>query len=603
MDGTGIKLKEFLGLKSLEVPFFQRPYVWGNKDFEALIDSLDDSPECLMPFFGSVILQEIVEESGEYLIIDGQQRCMTFSIIIRAILDVCKDEHVLSITQKSNLISYIYNVKVDAHRNETYSMKLTPSNPDQMTYEKIMDAKAERPVEIEDETKDPIENAYKYFFDYFSEDEARILSVFNRIDAENKSIIKITLSKKDDEQKIFDSVNSLGKTLSNADIIKNYIFQKLREKAKDDKERKDEITKLYYKYWDSIFASEEKRYFWNKEITVGRVKTDNLECFLKDFAIIKKIYTAKTTTGSYGLCNAFKEHVNGMESKELEKLVKEINAYAKVYYDYKEEFEELNVLAWNDSVNRLLLILNELDTTTFNPYILMVLKKKAKEAKSRFLNLERFILKRFIFDGTTKNYNQVCEKLLSSSDDKAYLDEYMEESPVNNTTYKDRFRKFTNRQARLLLFLIEMKKREGVEEKYSDTFKISTYSLEHIMPKKWHDNWLDVDSYDEEGKEVDRNNVEGFNANRDLAIKSLGNMALLTTKLNTSISNSDIKTKMEGKKGKKSKDGIKKYASSLITTKDIIDVYDETGKWDERNIYDYEKSYYDVLNKAYNLEK
>ena len=82
-----------------------------------------------------------------------------------------------------------------------------------------------------------------------------------RLIAENNSIIKITLSSKDDEQKIFDSVNSMGKSLSNADIIKNYVFQKLRENAKNDDVKKNQVTDLYNEYWDSVFMPMKRRIF------------------------------------------------------------------------------------------------------------------------------------------------------------------------------------------------------------------------------------------------------------------------------------------------------------------------------------------------------
>lgn len=93
MDGNGITLKSLLQCNALEVPFFQRPYVWEKEHFDALIDSLDESPETTMPFFGSVILKEFGgADSGQFLVIDGQQRCTTFSVMIRALLDVCEGE-------------------------------------------------------------------------------------------------------------------------------------------------------------------------------------------------------------------------------------------------------------------------------------------------------------------------------------------------------------------------------------------------------------------------------------------------------------------------------------------------------------------------------
>ncbi len=52
MNGNGIALKSLLQSNALEVPFFQRPYVWEEEHFEALIDSFEDSPEGVMPFWG-----------------------------------------------------------------------------------------------------------------------------------------------------------------------------------------------------------------------------------------------------------------------------------------------------------------------------------------------------------------------------------------------------------------------------------------------------------------------------------------------------------------------------------------------------------------------
>ena len=600
MDGHGITLKSLLQSNALEVPFFQRPYVWEVEHFEALIDSLEDSPEATMPFFGSVILKEFGGvDSGQFLVIDGQQRCTTFSVLIRAILDVC--EGFLSSNQVTRLIDCIYSVQENSDGDEIYKSKLTPSNPDKLAFDKVMDMGEGkvRPISVLDDSTESIEKAYKFFYDYFMLNTDKIKPFYMRLMAENKSIIRITLSSTDDEQKIFDSVNSMGKSLSNADIIKNYMFQKLRENAKQDEVKKNQITDLYNLYWDKMFYADDKKDFWYEEFTVGRIKTNNLECFLKDFAIVKKFYFAKKNTGAYGLCNAYKKYVNELNDSGLKEFVKAINEYAGVYYEYKTEFENMNEFKWCDYQNRLLLILNSLDTTTFNPYILMVLKEKAGEAEARFLYLEKFLLHRFIYDGTTKNYNQCCEKLLQVSDDKKYLDEYMADSPVINDSYKNKFRKFNNNQARLILFLVEMLYRDGQEDKYSDALRIDKFSLEHLIPQKWQTSWYAVDSYDENDMVIDRNTPEEFSLNRNRAVKSLGNMALLTTKLNTSISNSSMDVKMNGKATGNNNGGIKKYASSLVTTKMIIDEYETQKVWDERSIYKYEKLYFDKLNSFY----
>lgn len=515
-------------------------------------------------------------------------------------MDVCDENTHLSATQITRLIDCIYTVKEDSDGDEFYLTKLIPSNPDKKSYIKVMGTE-ERPLIISESTVDSIERAYMFFYNYFSINTEKIKAFYNKLISNNNSIIKITLTATDDEQKIFDSVNGMGKSLSNADIIKNYIFQKLREFAKDDEVKKEHITDIYYTYWDSIFYVDEKKDFWYSEKTVGRIKTDNLESFIKDFAIIKKIYTAKKTTGTYGLCNAYKEYINRLSDDELRLFIKEINGYAQVYFNYKTEYETINEFIWKDYKNRLLLILDNLDTTTFNPYVLKVLKEMPQQAENRFMNLEKFIIHRFIYDGTTKNYNQCCEKLMTVEDDARYLNEYMKDSPVQNDSYKIRFRKFNNNQARLLLFLVEMYCRNGEEDKYSDGLRIDTFSLEHIMPQKWQNSWYEVAAYDDTGKVIDRNDVDEFIQIRNKAVRSLGNCTLLTAKLNTSISNSSFEVKVNGKSTGANAGGIRKYAASLVTTKNIVDVYEKAKIWDELQIYAHEEKYFEVLNSAYNF--
>lgn len=603
MDASGVKLKDLLESDELVVPFFQRPYVWREEQFEALLDSVNESAHKIMPFFGSVILKETEgPDVSKYQVIDGQQRCITFNVLVRALLDACGNN--LSAIQMSRLDSCVYINIEDDDGNEIGKTRLIPSNVDKSAFDRVMNKDVDALDKLDDDSQEAIEKAYQYFYNYFLENPDKVKEFYLKLIADNRSIIKITLSEKDDEQKIFDSVNSLGKSLSNADIIKNYIFQKLQEKAGDDGAKKEKISSLYSKHWDAIFYAEDKKRFWDKEFAVGRLITNNLECFLKDFAVIKKVYQAKKSTGVYGLCNAYKQHINGMTYGEIVEFLEELHEYAVTYYNYKTTYEELGDFEWSDYQNRLLLILDELDTTTFNPYVLDVLNNKPDEAERRFYNLEKFLLTRFFYAASNKNYNQCCEKLLSADDDKAYLSDYVtKESPVNNSTYKIAFRKFTNKQARLVLFLIEMLYRSENEGKYSDGLRLDNFSLEHIMPQKWQTHWSKVDAYDEDGTLIDQGNKEELVQKRETAIGSLGNMTLLTQKLNVTISNSDMATKMYGKPNSKSKACIVNCAASLQTTQKVIAEYNSTKTWNEIAIYRFEEKYYSALNGFYSFDE
>lgn len=619
MDGHARELMWITDAGKVEVPFFQRPYVWDEENFDGLVESFLDSPGNTMPFFGSIIFKEMQKngqdfDPKQYLVIDGQQRITTFNILVRALLDINEIVALgLSPTLIVKLKGFIYNLAVDDEYNEIYSLKLQPSSADKSRFEALMNPDTDRSKINETLIDAPIDNAYRYFFNYFSNPNNKEVTkkICLKLVNPSKSLIFIILDQKDDEQKIFDSVNSMGKALSNSDIIKNYLYQKMKEMAGTDSVKVNAVMKHYYDNWDAVFYKDETtKSFWYTQFTVGRFLTDYLENYLKDFAIIKGIYTAKKTTGVYGLCKAYKEYIDTLcktadPLKNIMDLATEIKEYAQVYFDYKTGYKDLDRFTWSDYKNRLLLILDRLDTTTFNPYILKLLKEAPVDVEDRFYNLERFILQRFIFEGTTKNYNQCCEGLLNAPDDEQYFKDYMSESPVDNDSYKIKLRKLTNGQGLLFMFLLEMLKRNGKEDMYSDLLKIGTYTLEHVMPQKWAKDpvWLSLDSYDEEGNKIDKNDTALFMDNRDRAVKSLGNFALLTSKLNTSISNADFNTKVNGKTSKTGakRDGMERYASSLSYTKAIIDFCNNGGVWDEKQIFLNEKEYFDSLNDYYHF--
>lgn len=604
MDGQASELLKWITeAKRIEVPFFQRPYVWNDDDFEALVDSFLDAPDNTMPFFGSVIMKRIGDEDEKsYLVIDGQQRITTFNVLIRTILDINdKGDIKLSPSLAAALRNAIYDIDIDDDGNEVFSTRLHPSNSDKAAFESVMDPEASRPLNVDSLGENPIERAYSFFYRYLVKEGADITKRFSmKLFNHNKSMIFIVLDDKDDEQRIFDSVNSLGKALTNSDIIKNYIFQKMKEYAKNDQHKIDGIIKIYNKYWDSIFYAEERKKFWYSQFTLGRITTDHLECFLRDLAVVKKIYAAKKTTGTYGLCNTYKQYIDKLDYDKLVDFVKEINEYAQVYYNYKTEYINLNNFVWSDYKNRLLLILDYLETSTFNPYILKLLKENAADIDKKFYNFERFFMQRFVFGGTTKNYNQCCEGLISAIDDVIFFEEYMKESPAESKDYRDKLRKCTNKQGLLIMFLLEMMNRDGEEEKYSDALNIKAYTLEHVMPQKWNSNndWMNLDSYDENGDVIDKNDTQLFIDNRNEAVRSIGNFALLTSKLNTSISNGSFEVKVNGN-GKKNGAGMRQFAAALSITQKVIKIFDESQLWDERNIFANEQEYYSKLNAFY----
>lgn len=636
MNGSGHKLMDLSDIRLLEIPFFQRAYVWDDTDFKALIDSFIETEGGKMPFFGSLILKYIKEENDDeegkhYLVIDGQQRITTFNILIRVLLDLIKKDTDENGSQTygfrldnkvcTSFDQFLYIIDSDENMNNTYKLRLQPADVDAKAFKIVLaEDYKQRQANIQnykDEcgTNSDMEhviNAYEYFYNYFSnaENAGTFKDVCRRLINQANSFIWIVLDDSDDEQKIFNSVNSLGKNLTSADIIKNNVFQKLKEKAKDKENRDEYVKQLYSDNWTTIFDdSIDKRSFWYKELTVGRLLTNNLEMFLKDYAIIKQFYSAKDIGGFSGLNRSYAEHIKNKSLDELQSFIKDLCSYAQTFYSYQKKYADNNNFTWDDYVNRLLMIMDCMDTTTFDPYILKIMKETTgEEQKQRLFNLERFFLKRFIYNARSKNYNQCCENLIKrisdgSQTDEAYFDSYMTESPEQNETYKTKFRSMTNSQGRLFIYLIEMlNRKDNGESFYSDALlEIRKYSLEHIMPQKWKENWSDVICQDEDGNTIDKNDTEKFFEVRDTAVKSLGNFALLTGPLNSRIGNAAFTTKINGNGTAKGK-GIRSFCASFKITKELIELCDSNFPWNEAQIFERESKYFEKLNKFYKFE-
>ena len=594
MDGFGKTLYWFSEEDLLiEVPFFQRPYVWDEDNWQSLKESIESADDKKMPFLGSFILQEKSEKT--YWVIDGQQRITTLSVFIRAFLDQKKYPLINQVITK--LEGMIYRIELIDGDNVSYKSRLIPSNADSEPFEKVM-ATDKSDVTIEKGNTN-IEDSYLYFLEYInkmSQDEFKALT--NKLITTSKYVIAITLDSKDDEQGIFDTVNSLGKRLTNSDIVKNYLYQKMKAYAGDNQIYVDDVLKHYKKYWKKIFIDDEKRNFWDKKISLGRISTTNLDAFLKDFGTIKEIYIPSESGGIEGLAKEYKKYIDKLGKDELKDFSVELSEYAKSYYDLWNSYEDCNDFRISDRLDSTLLILDNLETSTFNPYLLKLVKNKDGDIDDKLFDLQKFLLKRFLWKATTKNYNKCCLEVLKSSNPHKYFEDYnLQTEGVDWKGYPIQIRNLRNSQGILLLFIIEMIRRyNNGEDNYSDTLSYNK-SLEHIMPQKWKEHWYNVPSFklDDNGGYIEVTEEEK-ELNRKTKIPSLGNMALLTTKLNTSISNDEFKNKIDGKLNKK---GIRTFVGSLSVTNEIVESYDTNPKWDERDIIEREVSLVNELNNYY----
>lgn len=578
------------------IPFFQRTYVWEEENWENLLEDLF-SNKPVGHFLGSIILKQILKSSGEQNkveVVDGQQRLTTLSILIKALYDTFPQD--LKENSEGAMRQVLFSQPVSTRSD--YYVKIEHSRVDKEAYEEIIWANIDGkpPIDIEkiDKKSHRIKQCYKYFCETLNKKtKEEREDLFNKIlSTKYKMLVVIDLEEGDDEQAIFDTLNTAGVRLSTAEIIKNALFQKVI----DVYESKDDAINLYKETWEKTFLNDEDTVgFWGTEKLTGRLKRDNIEILLHCFGIIKEFFDPDKHALS-DLSRLYKEKIKNLNTKEdLENFIKEIIEYANIYREKIPTFDRNSQFSFEDSINRLFHILDELEISTFHPYILYTFKKFQNDEntiKEKLAMLEKFIVRRMIAQETTKNYNKNCKEFIKNpSSITEKLKETTDDKILNG------LKGISNKNASLLLFWVELYRRN--KDKKHDTKELKfTYSLEHIMPQKWEEHWKNIpEKHKPDGSKMTE---EESKKDRYEKVYWIGNMTLLSSSLNSALRNYTFEKKMEGEGRKK---GIKKYAELSITKDDIVEPYDKGDKkWDENKIEERTKKLGKEIMEIWNFQ-
>lgn len=478
-DAKGLKFLSMEG--KIKIPFFQRTYVWSEENWEELLNELlNEGKE--NNFLGAIILKQLSSASGEpkqLEVIDGQQRLTTLSILLKALYDSLPEE--IKKNSEGDVRS-ILRYRRD-FTSSAYELRIEHSHVDQNAYKQVF----ENTLDIEQikENAHLILRCYKYFIEKFKNlevDKRRLL--LNRIlNPENKMLVVIDLEEKDDEQSIFDTLNTAGVRLTVAEIVKNAIFKRAIELR-----NKNDAIRLYEETWRETFLKDEDTVkYWEKERATGRLKRDNIEILLHCIGVIKGFYDPDKHT-LLDLSKLYKDQLTKINSiNELEDFIKEIVEYAEIYKERIITFDKDYSFSFDDSITRLLHILEELEISTFYPFLLYVFKKyqeNEEKIKEILGKLEKFVIRNMLAKvESVKNYNKLCKQFIDNLDN---LDNKLREITLNKIT--SGFQNISNRDAALILFWIELYRRYK-DDKYDEKELKYDFTLEHIMPIKWEENW------------------------------------------------------------------------------------------------------------------
>lgn len=188
------------------------------------------------------------------------------------------------------------------------------------------------------------------------------------------------------------------------------------------------------------------------------------------------------------LSKLYKEQLTKINSiNELEDFIEEIVKYAEIYKEKIITFYKDYSFSFEDPITRLLHILEELEISTFHPFLLYVFKtyQEDEEKIEEILGkLEKFVIKNMLAKvESIKNYNRLCKQFIENLDN---LDNKLNEITLDKVV--PGLQSISNRDAALILFWIELYRRHK-DDKYDEKELKYDYTLEHIMPVKWEEHW------------------------------------------------------------------------------------------------------------------
>lgn len=528
--------------KHFVIPVYQRNYDWKKEQCKQLFDDLLDlGNSSRTHFLGSIV--SIYHDDGddrEYLIIDGQQRLTTLSLLLLAIYKLIDQDKVQSSVNKKQIIDeYLIN----KYSKDDKKIRLKPVKNDKNAFSALFKDEDNYLQETN------ITLNYQYFYDRIMNDEISVDDLFSAV--KQLVIVEIELKNgEDDPQLIFESLNSTGLDLTEADKVRNFILMKespaVQEQFYIDFWNKIEINtnynvsnfiRDYLTIKERIIPNKNKVYFHFKRYVLENVtETKLLLIDLLKFSLF------------------YKDIINSKEQKDkISTVVNKINRLEsivtypfimEVFNDYKD-----NIISENDVISILEIIVTfvfrrlicEVPTNSLNKIFMTMGReiKKHNDYEEQYVDIFKYIL-------THKRLSQ------RMPEDDEFASKIIQKD-VYNFKRKNK------------LFLLEQLENFNNKERVDIEGLIDTndLSIEHIMPQTLTSKWR-----------------ESLGANfaeiHEKYLNTLGNITL--TGYNSNMSNKPFLEKRDMEKGFK--------ASRLYLNKSLHGI----NQWNEDTIIDRAKS-------------
>lgn len=551
------------------VPRYQRLYVWNQEDqweplWEDVIEIADDllneainrnSEEVNTDakeshFLGAVVLKQsgyTPDMAQRWQVIDGQQRLTTVQLLMTAVAD--------------ELDKIELSIQAERLRRLT---KNSPSEPFKIThggqnYERFRDVmEANGDESIIEAIESPMADCYKYFRNvacqWFDGQNSRIrlaVSALIAVLIAKLRVVAIYLDSHEKEHMIFETLNARGEPLTEWDKIKNYLLYKADEDSSIDQ---DSFFDKYLGMFDNDW--------WREQIGRGqRPRTD----IFADYWLESRIMSPVSTRRVFRI---FQKHVDNIKGS-LDSLGQDIIQDAKYYqkFEQRDDYEQAYERQFH---NRRI----SLGVGAMWPLLLQLQRVESKQREQAFACLESYWVRRLIAGYQARSYDQVALDLLHVLNELKKLKKDGDVIMHSLQNYKERGtvwpsdnevrsavleRRLPSYAQNIVLHAIE---KHLMPESAPNPTVSRNVQIEHLMPQSWENEHWQLGSLEEEDATERRNSL----------IHTLGNLTLVNSSLNASMSNGPWHSK---------KEAIRE-SDNLFINKKLLD--DASYVWDEEQI-------------------
>lgn len=506
------------------VPIFQRNYSWQKSQYEQLwFDILRASKfkEKQNHFIGSIVYIDMGTPAGrpqQLLLIDGQQRLTTISILLCAIKDYVQkfnlETKLINLAKIKN--QFLYNSdEIDEDR-----YKLLLNVQDKETYIKLID----NTIFTVNKPATNIIKCYEFFYERIED----FIKQYGQIDEIYAGIFKLSLvsisldKDSDNPQMIFESMNSTGKDLSQTDLLRNYLLMDLTP------EKQTRLYKTYWKPMEELFGED-----------IYKNDVNKFDYFIRDFL------TLKSDTGH--ICkinNVYENFKRYYLDNNCEKfaVLKDLFTYAKYYacIDLLQENDDELKLYWQE--------FKKLDSHVVYPFLLKLYDDYSRQIliKEDFKKILQVVIsylwRRAICEIPTNSLSKTFATLYQAVDKDDYVN-----SIIKAFVFKSSYKRFSSDYEvreklqtkdiyhfRLRKYLLEAL--ENYYHKEPIDLNTANYTIEHIMPQNIEHNLSWQQMLGENWQEV-----------HSLYLHTLGNLTI--TGYNAEMSNKSFWEKVNGESG------------------------------------------------------